>query len=336
MTVLILTSEDDVTADIVVHRLHELDTPVLRLDPAEVPGRVELTVGLTAGGELAGRLGTGDRSVDLASIRSVWVRRPGQPGQLADAQRDWVGLESERALYGALRALPCAWMNHPDALARSQYKVWQLRAAVDAGFKVPRTMVTTIPDVAEDWAVSTKAVVVKSVSGRHPEGLTLPTSRVPPGADFAGVSASPTCLQEEIDKGGDVRLTVVGDKLFACAITSQDRTLDWRFLPPEDCSWSMTAVPGPIQAAVRAYTAAAGLVYAAIDFAVDMAGHWWFLEANAGGQFGFIELATGAPISSAIAQWLTEPHHRHQSVTDPTQAVAHPGGRATAQRREHP
>ena len=38
MTVLILTSEEDVTADMVVARLYATGTPVLRLDPADLPG----------------------------------------------------------------------------------------------------------------------------------------------------------------------------------------------------------------------------------------------------------------------------------------------------------
>ena len=43
MTVLILTAEQDVTADMVVARLHEQGVPMVRLDPADVPGRAVLS-----------------------------------------------------------------------------------------------------------------------------------------------------------------------------------------------------------------------------------------------------------------------------------------------------
>ncbi|MFD7887694.1 hypothetical protein ACFV3O_04225, partial [Streptomyces albidoflavus] len=41
MTVLVLTCEEDVTADAVVLQLRRRGVPVLRLDPGEFPGRVE-------------------------------------------------------------------------------------------------------------------------------------------------------------------------------------------------------------------------------------------------------------------------------------------------------
>ena len=40
--------------------------------------------------------------------------------------------------------------------------------------------------------------------------------------------------------------------------------------------------------------------------AEDEDGIWWFLECNQGGQFGFVELETGQPISEAVALWLSQ------------------------------
>lgn len=39
-------------------------------------------------------------------------------------------------------------------------------------------------------------------------------------------------------------------------------------------------------------------------FAVDHDRRWWFLEANPGGQYGWLQAATGAPISTAMADLL--------------------------------
>ena len=43
MTVLVLTCEEDLTADIVVATLHDLGVPLVRLDPADLPGGVSLS-----------------------------------------------------------------------------------------------------------------------------------------------------------------------------------------------------------------------------------------------------------------------------------------------------
>ncbi|MFE0490136.1 MvdC/MvdD family ATP grasp protein [Streptomyces griseoaurantiacus] len=309
MTVLVLTSEEDLTADMVIGRLNDRGTPVMRLDPEHFPGRVDLTARIAAGGGTAGHLATEDRRVDLADIRSVWRRRPGPPGHLASVQKEWVSLESERAFYGTLRALDLPWMNHPEAIDRSHYKIWQLQAAAQVGFLTPRTLITTDPEAARAFAAGAGPVIVKSISGRHPEDppLTMATVEVPRDADFSGVAACPTCLQEKVDKVADVRLTVVGDTMFPCRISSPGRTLDWRFLPVEECSWEITEIPDYVRVGALEYMEAAGLVYAAFDFAIDTGGNYWFLEANANGQFGFVELATGAPISQTIADWLTSP-----------------------------
>ncbi|MFE2600091.1 MvdC/MvdD family ATP grasp protein [Streptomyces sp. NPDC059396] len=309
MTVLILTSEEDVTADMVVHRLVQQGTPVLRVDPADIPGRVALTARITAGGEVAGHLTTDRQRLALGDVRSIWLRRPGRPGAGATEQAEWVATETERAFYGALRATGAPWMNHPDAVARSRFKPWQLRTAVHAGMRIPSTIFTTVPDDAARFAAS-GPVIVKSVSGRHPEDppRTLPTSRVEPSADFAGVAASATCLQREVAKTGDLRLTVVGGEMFPCVIEPEDdQVVDWRWLPAEECAWALREIPAGLRASVQRYMDTAGLVYAALDFAIDTSGECWFLEANASGQFGFVEIATGAPISQAIADWLTHP-----------------------------
>ncbi|MFF5433396.1 MvdC/MvdD family ATP grasp protein [Streptomyces griseofuscus] len=309
MTVLVLTSEEDVTADMVINCLVKLAVPVMRVDPEHFPGRVDLAARVTAGGELSGRITTDRRSVELTDIRSIWRRRPGPPGHLATEQRPWVSLECERALYGVLRGLPAPWMNHPGAIERSHYKAWQLQLARSVGLRTPDTLFTTVPADAERFAADAGPLIVKSVSGRHPEDppMTLQTHRVPPGASFAGIADSATCLQSEITKHHDVRLTVVGDQMFPCHIRPRSDAVDWRFEPESECSWRISDIPQNVEQAVRRYMTAAGLVYAAFDFAVDHGGRYWFLEANANGQFGFIELQTGAQISQSIAAWLASP-----------------------------
>ncbi|MGW2035665.1 MvdC/MvdD family ATP grasp protein, partial [Streptomyces sp. NPDC001811] len=82
MTVLILTSEEDVTADMVVLRLGEAGVPVVRLDPADLTNGVALS-GEYVRGACRGHLSVGGRLVSMNGLRSVWVRRPGEPAARA-------------------------------------------------------------------------------------------------------------------------------------------------------------------------------------------------------------------------------------------------------------
>ncbi|GGJ84592.1 hypothetical protein GCM10010123_12780 [Pilimelia anulata] len=71
-------------------------------------------------------------------------------------------------------------------------------------------------------------------------------------------------------------------------------------------TYRVVPTPPEVAAGVAAFLAHFGLAFGALDFAVDRRGRWWFLECNPAGQVGFIEDATGLPITSAIADTLME------------------------------
>ncbi|MEU4154106.1 ATP-grasp ribosomal peptide maturase [Streptomyces sp. NPDC026659] len=308
MTVLILTSDEDVTADMVVLRLGETGVPVVRLDPADLTNGVALSAELT-GGSADGHLSVGGRLVSIGALRSVWVRRPGRAAARAARPSDWLTEESTQALYGMLRCAGARWMNHPDAARRARYKPWQLHLARRSGFAVPATLITTHPDAAREFAGRFPDLVVKPVSGAHPQEppRAVPTSRVAPDADFTAVAYGPTLLQQRVAKRADIRLTAVGNRLLAARKPADPDAhpddVDVRFAPSVS-PWLPVEVPPRVAEGVHRYLRGAELAYGAFDFAEDADGVWWFLECNQSGQFGFVELETGQPIARTIANWL--------------------------------
>ncbi|MEV0174271.1 ATP-grasp ribosomal peptide maturase [Streptomyces sp. NPDC050803] len=307
MTVLILTSDEDVTADMVVARLHGTGTPVMRLDPADLPGRAVLSADY-AHGDFAGHLSVNGHVLSMGGLRSVWLRRPGEPAAHAAHPSPWLTAETRQALFGMLFSASARWMNHPRDADRARLKPWQLRVAHLSGFAVPPTVFTTSPRLAREFAEEHREVVVKSASGPPPDepGMALPTTLIGPDADFSAVAAGPALLQRYVPKRADIRLTCVGVQQFAARKRADPGQVDGRF-GDTGHGWEPVAVPGRIGGAVREYMHLASLAYAAFDFAEDEDGVWWFLECNQGGQFGFVELETGQPISAAVAHWLAQP-----------------------------
>ncbi|MFE6287038.1 ATP-grasp ribosomal peptide maturase [Streptomyces sp. NPDC057877] len=311
MTVLILTSEQDVTADMVVVHLNASGVPVVRLDPADLTGGVALS-GEYVHGSFRGHLWSAGRLLTMDGLRSVWVRRPGTPAARVPRPSPWLTEESAQALYGMLRSSGARWMNHPDAARRARHKPWQLRLAQHSGLPVPATLITTFPQAARDFAARFPDLVVKPVSGAHPQEppRAVPTSRVAPDTDFAAVAFGPTLLQRRIAKRADIRLTVVGERLLAArkdATAGADpEEVDVRF-DRSATPWRPVEVPPRIAESVRTYMREAELAYGAFDFVADADDVWWFLECNQSGQFGFIEVDTGQPIARAIAEWLSGP-----------------------------
>ncbi|MFP1624354.1 ATP-grasp ribosomal peptide maturase [Streptomyces sp. 5K101] len=304
MTVLVLTCEQDVTADLVVAELHEQGVPLVRFDPGDLPGDVALSAEYVRG-EFRGYLSTGGRVASVDGLRSVWVRRPSEPAAHAGEPSAWLSDESGHALYGMLDSTAARWMNHPSAAAKARRKPWQMRVAHRCGFPVPATLVTTYPSMARRFTEQYRQVVVKSVSGKSPGDppMALPTTLVPPDADFSGVAAAPTLLQRYIPKRADIRLTSVGETHFAARKVAEADQVDGRF-GDTGHTWEPVEVPVQIARAVETYKKHTELAYGAFDFAEDADGTWWFLECNQGGQFGFVELETGQPIARAVASWL--------------------------------
>ncbi|GGJ55533.1 MvdC/MvdD family ATP grasp protein [Streptomyces brasiliensis] len=305
MTVLILTSEEDVTGDMVVSELHASGAPVVRLDPADLPGKAVLSAHY-AHGDFDGHLSVNGQVLSMGGLRSVWVRRPGEPAAHAAHRSPWLTAETRQALYGMLFSSSARWMNHPRNAELARLKPWQLRTAHLSGFAIPPTVFTTSPRLAREFADEHRDVVVKSASGPPPgdPALALPTTLIGPDADFSAVAAGPALLQRYIRKRADIRLTAVGTQLFAARKRARPGQVDGRY-GDTGHGWEAVAVPERIRKSVHQYTDLAGLAYAAFDFAEDGEGVWWFLECNQGGQFGFVELATGQPIAQAVAQWLT-------------------------------
>jgi glutathione synthase/RimK-type ligase-like ATP-grasp enzyme len=125
-------------------------------------------------------------------------------------------------------------------------------------------------------------------------------------ADLSGVGATAHLFQQWAGpKAFEVRVTVVGKRLFPVAIEAGTEAAreDWRN-DIDGLTYWIVDVPPPVEVAVSAYMKAFGLHYAAFDFVVTTDGQWVFLEANPGGQYGWLQAATGLPISTAVADLL--------------------------------
>jgi hypothetical protein len=63
--------------------------------------------------------------------------------------------------------------------------------------------------------------------------------------------------------------------------------------------------PERVITGVRRLTDGFGLVFGALDFVITPSEEWVLLEVNPTGQYGFIERATGVPLTAQLADLLT-------------------------------
>ncbi|UGQ11152.1 hypothetical protein LO772_30825 [Yinghuangia sp. ASG 101] len=221
--------------------------------------------------------------------------------------------EIDALVYGALTALGhAAWMNHPDHARLAERKIPQLVLARELGLAVPETVVSADPGILADfWESCSGEVVCKAIGSASTWHLAPRIPAITRSVERTDVERLPstprlpTLFQRKITAAYDLRVTVVGNELFAAAIFSQSGSspLDWRL----DYTVPMRTitVDSVLAEQLTALVAQLGLHYAAIDLRVDRDGRHYFLEANSYGVYEFIEELAGCPISAAIASWLT-------------------------------
>jgi glutathione synthase/RimK-type ligase-like ATP-grasp enzyme len=120
---------------------------------------------------------------------------------------------------------------------------------------------------------------------------------------------SPAIFQKRIDKKADIRVTVVGNRLFSCSIDSQshpETETDFRMMNISGLlPHAIVALPARLENDILSLMRNLGLTFGCLDFIQTRDDEFYFLEVNPAGQWLWIEQVTGAPISSAIAEELS-------------------------------
>jgi len=316
--VLIVTHGDDDHAPLVSAELDKLGTQVVLFDTDDYPGSNDLTFGVDAGlsavrFRVDGREYRGD-TFDAILYRHL--RLPIAP-YIVDAEaRRMAEWELRWTLEGALLALePALWMNHPHANTLSRSKLLQLRLASRLGFTVPDTRVTADPEeIRRQYQVWEGRMIAKLAGGQIVGGhiasqYVVHTSLITNDdlQDDGALSACPAIYQRLVEKSYDLRVTVVGDEVFACRIDSQRHKaarVDWRGMGHAELDLHPLDLDATVADRCRALLRALGLEIAGIDLVVTPVGEMVFLEINAAGQWAWVQEATGLPIAAAIAQRL--------------------------------
>ena len=227
-TVLLVTASYDQAAGLVEKALTDSGEKWFRLDTDKFPGDVKSSYSPRSG--FAYWKGT--NRVESSEIKAVWYRRnvsPELPPTTDEHHREFCGREQKAYIEGTLATLNgVRWLSHPSTTARAELKLLQLSIAHDIGFVTPLTATTndpgTVSEMSQDHELVAKAV--RSGYVNSPEGFRAMFTTQLSEEDLAeldGLALAPATFQEIVPKKSDIRVTVVGPKIFAAEILSQER-----------------------------------------------------------------------------------------------------------------
>jgi glutathione synthase/RimK-type ligase-like ATP-grasp enzyme len=325
--VLIVTNRADVHADRVAVKLAAAGAAPFRLNLDEFPAHFAVTLELARGrwdGELS-HLPTGD-TLAVHDIGAVWMRKKASfrflSPDLAPQERAYAEGEMEHVLFSLLYALDCYWMSHPAALRAASWKGEQLVRAARLGFGVPPSLVSNRRGSVEAFrgklagdivfkALSSPALGAEAVAPDDRIVGTLATTRITDEHDAAldAVTELPCFFQHHVAKRHELRVTVIGDRVFAARIDSQSdpRTVtDYRDFSAE-IRYTAERLPPEIARRCVELVHSYSLTYGAIDLIVTPTGEHVFLENNPVGQFLFVEeLVPELDMTGAVARCLAD------------------------------
>jgi glutathione synthase/RimK-type ligase-like ATP-grasp enzyme len=313
-TVLLVTTSYDQAAGLVEKALTDSGEKWFRLNTDKFPCEIKSTYSPRSGFTYW----EGTSRVESSEIKAVWYRRnvaPDLPSTTDEHHREFCGREQKAYIEGTLATLnKVKWLSHPAAIARAELKLLQLSIANHIGFVTPVMATTnhpgTVLQMSQEHELIAKAVrsgYVNSAEGFRAIFTTQLTRD--DLADLDGLALAPATFQEMVPKKSDIRVTVVGSRVFAAEILSQEREssrIDWRATDDPLLKHRPHCLPNDIAQKCRRLAWELGIDFGAIDLALTEEDSYTFFEINPNGEWLWLQQQLGFPIAESISEWLTQ------------------------------
>ena len=311
--ILVISHHRDEHAQSVMVELSRRGAATRLLDLSRFPLQLGLAMHYDGTGGERFMFGCDDAGLDLDDCAAVWWRRPQHPSVEGAVDKpghqNFALSESAEALSGLWQSLDAFWINDPVRDVVAGRKAYQLQLAARLGLEVPQTLITNCTQAAREFVQrqGVGKVIYKAFSATETDWRETRLLREEELAQLENVKYAPVIFQSYIEADVDLRITVVGDKIFPAAIHSQDTSykVDFR-MDIGQARIEPATLPTDVEAKLFALMNRLGLVYGAIDMRRRPDGSHVFLEVNPAGQWLFIERSSGQPITAALAELLQD------------------------------
>jgi glutathione synthase/RimK-type ligase-like ATP-grasp enzyme len=318
--VLILTRSFDPEADLVSIKLLSRGIDCIRLNVEDIPKQILIKYTIAQNTDDSAELEINDERLDISKISVAWLRHfeiTGVNFGMGEPARTFSFQQWEDALQTLLRTLNCKWVNSPSSVSRANDRRNQLITAKASGFDIPSTIITNDPHTAKEFYYSHNRNIVLKALHSHAvelggEMYCMYTRSISEQdlARFNDLIYAPCVLQEKLQKKSEMRVTVVGDQVFAATVKFCSKSE--KFDDIHRCSTADISIrthtklsPLVIERCIK-FIKSLGLRYGAIDFVIDKRDDLVFLEVNPSGDWYWIEQETGLPITTAMAGLVEE------------------------------
>lgn len=303
--ILIVTHREDYTADFLVNILNQRNIEYLRFNTDCIGQKHKISFTTKNEAKI---------TIDgISHFDSVWFRRVKVPtiSFASFEENDFYNKDYQSFFNNLWNTLSTnKWLSNPNNIYKAENKILQLSIARKLGFSIPNTVISSDSRQIEHFSLENGGKVIikplyRSRFLANGEEKIIFTSNLKTNHLVNDSFISfPMIFQNEIEKEYELRVTVVGQEVFAAKVDSQndlDTKLDWR---RKTLKFQAYNLPIEIQELSVKLVKELGLGFGAIDIIKSKKGYV-FLEINPNGQWVWIENDTGLKISDAIIQYLS-------------------------------
>ncbi|MCU7493515.1 MAG: hypothetical protein HF312_13165 [Ignavibacteria bacterium] len=248
------------------------------------------------------------QEIKSEEIKSIYFRKP----TFSKKQEDEIGLVKKsllRLIYGFAESFDGTCLTRPSILSVSENKVVQMKVAEKVGLKIPKSLITNIRLDADQFSNTNRSTIFKFLCNSNYEKgnneYTLGTNILDDSESLRGIEKLPIYFQEYQEKTYELRVTIIGETIYAVKILSQGHEstrIDWRKCY-NALQYGMDELPKSVRDKLFLLMKELNIKFGAFDL-IFHNGEYYFLEVNPNGQWLWLERSLGIDISEQIIKYL--------------------------------
>jgi len=323
---LIVTSETDIHADVVIKELQKSNIRAIRLNSESFIQKSQYFYEWQASGHpIQSFLSFEDSLKAVQEVGVIWWLKPENYQVFPEVNDAWgfkyCQQETESLIDSLSGLYPQArWVNHYYKIRFPSNRINQIPTAHKLGITIPPTLVTNSYDAACNFVIQQGKCLVKPMrySGflhdkdkKQYACYTNPIDLETLEEFRESIRLAPVFIQKRIQKKAEYCVTLIGKQSFVCRIDAQhtkdsDATLDWRVTEPEKLVHVPDKLPTEYLNKLHQMLDELGLNFGAFDIIRDEDDTLYFIELNPNGQWYWIEILTKMPMVRAMVELIED------------------------------
>lgn len=248
----------------------------------------------------------GNEDINFKKYGAIWWRRytgPTMDPVMSDAHvKQFCEGESRAFVKGILTSAKNI-INHPSTELHASSKIVQLQIANELKLDIPKTCISNDAEKIREFIGEVDRTICKTIYCDYPHSVPTRECFVEEFEDQTAVALAPVLVQELVECVADIRVFIVGDKVFCGELVRNDGNskVDWRMT----CGgWKPHVLPEQMKSLLLKLIRRLDLHMASCDLRLRPNGEYSFLEVNPSGQFLFLEIDAGLPLTEEVAGYL--------------------------------